>query len=292
MTAQTPVKHDFKLSEESTVKASNPEPPTKESPAVKLINLVPLPDKAPPEVPTKEPVKEPPPPAVKEPVKEPPPPAVKEPVKEPPPPAVKEPVKEPPPPAVKEPVKEPPPPAVKEPVKEPPPPAVKEPVKEPPPPAVKEVPPLAIREGCLVLAPYADFPRLPEMRSKFLSPMMLACGEICEVVRVRGRQVQLRLHRPEISGTIEQRIMAEDNNAFWWDIDMMPACNQRYCGREGCELDDWTGPAKCDICATLYPKGSKALRCQEHNYDVCEFCECLHACMAACEFDDVHCHNA
>jgi hypothetical protein len=128
---------------------------------------------------------------------------------------------------------------------------------------------LAIKEGSIALAPSIDFPRLHDMRSKFLLPMHQFCGQYCEVQRVRGRQVQLRLRHMITNGKIE----AEDNSSYWWDIDIMPSCNQRFC-TQGCALVEWTDSGRCDICAALFPKGGTVLHCQEHNYDVCTFCEC------------------
>ncbi len=136
---------------------------------------------------------------------------------------------------------------------------------------------LAIKEGSTALAPSSDFPLLYEMRSKFLPPMQQFCGQYCEVQRVRGRQVQLRLKHKVSNGKIE----AEDDSSYWWDIDIMPSCNQRFCA-QGCALEESNRSGRCDICAALFPKGGKVLRCSKHNYDVCAFCEYQCAYLVMC----------
>ena len=129
---------------------------------------------------------------------------------------------------------------------------------------------IALKAGCSAIAPPADCPRLEEMRSGLRPDMWRYCGKECEVVRVRGSQVQLRLKEAVSTG----KIQVEGGDESWWDIDVMPDCNQRVCHR-GCELQRWNGPGMCDVCHAHFPKGGESLRCQEHNYDVCTFCECL-----------------
>mmetsp|Transcript_61369 Transcript_61369/g.143678 ORF Transcript_61369/g.143678 Transcript_61369/m.143678 type:complete len:1162 (-) Transcript_61369:100-3585(-) len=117
----------------------------------------------------------------------------------------------------------------------------------------------ALKVGYEVELPLQDDPRLPTMRTKFAEALERHCGKAGQVVQVAKRCVRV----------------SYDGREYWWDTELFPSTVQRYCF-EGCRLTEHVAPKPshvCDVCHVRLPAGASMLRCLQHDYDVCKYCQ-------------------
>ena len=114
-----------------------------------------------------------------------------------------------------------------------------------------------LRVGALAFAPHVGDPRLSEMRC--WHPLMTSyCGKVGKVIEVDKYAVKLYSCGRE----------------FWWDIQMLDSCLERYC-HKGCSLQHKVVASPsciCDVCLARVPVGAPFMCCGEHDYGICTYC--------------------